>query len=171
LDNRFLTLICFLFFLQYWGLNLGPTSWATPPAFFCDVFFWDRVWQTICPRCLRTTILLISASYVTRFAGVSHQCPASFAVFIYFILWWYWGLNHGLVLCRQALYHLCHSPSPFCFNYFPVSFRVFAWGWSWVAGTLLYTSWVAGMAGMHQCIITLAFLLRWCLTSFCLYWL
>jgi hypothetical protein len=33
----------FSFFLQYWGLNSGPTYWATPPALFCEGFLWDRV--------------------------------------------------------------------------------------------------------------------------------
>jgi hypothetical protein len=34
----------FLFiYLQYWGLNSGPTPWATPPAPFCDGCFWDSV--------------------------------------------------------------------------------------------------------------------------------
>jgi hypothetical protein len=29
----------FFSFLQYWGLNSGPTLQATPPALFCDEFF------------------------------------------------------------------------------------------------------------------------------------
>jgi hypothetical protein len=55
------------FVLQYWGLNSGPTTWATPPAHFCDRFFWDWVLQTIC---------LVWLSRVARITGVSHQCPA-----------------------------------------------------------------------------------------------
>jgi hypothetical protein len=27
-----------IFFLLYWGSNLGPTPWVTPLAFFCDGF-------------------------------------------------------------------------------------------------------------------------------------
>jgi hypothetical protein len=66
----------FLFFLQYWGLNSGPTPLATLPAFFCDGFFQDRVSWTSCPGWLQTVILLISASWVARITGVSHQLPA-----------------------------------------------------------------------------------------------
>jgi hypothetical protein len=67
------------FFLQYWGLNPGPSPWATPPAlFFCvKGFFWDRVLQTICPGWLWTIIFLISASWVARIIGVSHWHPAT----------------------------------------------------------------------------------------------
>jgi hypothetical protein len=61
-------------FLQYWGLNSGPTPWATPPAPFCEGFFWDRVSQTFCPGWLWITVLLISASWVARITGMSHQC-------------------------------------------------------------------------------------------------
>jgi hypothetical protein len=32
-----------LFFLQYWGLNLGPSPWATPTVLFLWMVFWDRV--------------------------------------------------------------------------------------------------------------------------------
>jgi hypothetical protein len=53
----------FFFFLQYWGLNSGPSPWATPPALFCDFFFFqDSVSRTICPGLSVT--LLISASWV-----------------------------------------------------------------------------------------------------------
>jgi hypothetical protein len=72
----------FFFFSRYWGLNSGPSPWATTPAqFFVIGFFWDRVSQTVCPDWLQTEILLISASWVARITGVSHQCPA---LFIYF---------------------------------------------------------------------------------------
>jgi hypothetical protein len=27
----------------YWGLNSGPSPWATPPALFLWRVFWDRV--------------------------------------------------------------------------------------------------------------------------------
>jgi hypothetical protein len=64
-----------LLLLQYWGLNSGP-PWATPPALFCDGIFRDRVSWTIYPSWLWTAILLISASWVARITGVSHQCPA-----------------------------------------------------------------------------------------------
>jgi hypothetical protein len=60
------------FFFRYWGLNLGPTPWATPPALFLWWIFWDRVSWIICLGWLWTTILLISASWVVRIIGVSH---------------------------------------------------------------------------------------------------
>jgi hypothetical protein len=32
--------VAYLFiYLQYWGLNSGPTPRATPPALFCDGYF------------------------------------------------------------------------------------------------------------------------------------
>jgi hypothetical protein len=77
------------FFLQYWGLNSGPTPWATPRALFCDGFFQDRVLRTICPGWLSVTILLISASWVARITGVSHWLLAPYCVL--FILQ-YWSL-------------------------------------------------------------------------------
>jgi hypothetical protein len=55
------------------GLNSGPRPWATPPAFCCEGCFQDRVLWTICPVWLQTEILLISASWVARIIGVSHQ--------------------------------------------------------------------------------------------------
>jgi hypothetical protein len=65
------------FFLQCWGLNSGPTPWATPPALFLwFFFFWNRVLQTICLGWLQTTIPLISASWVARITGVSHHTGA-----------------------------------------------------------------------------------------------
>jgi hypothetical protein len=48
-------------------LNSGPLPWATPPALFCDGFFQDRVF----PGWLRTSNLLISASWEARITGVS----------------------------------------------------------------------------------------------------
>jgi hypothetical protein len=73
--HLFICLFIYLF-LQYWGLNSGPTTWATPPALFCDGFFWDRVSQTICLGWVQTAVLLISASWVARITGESHWCPA-----------------------------------------------------------------------------------------------
>jgi hypothetical protein len=68
----------FLFlFWWYWGLNSGPTPWATPSALLCvcDGFFWDRVSRTIYPGWLR--ILLISAPPpppLPKITGMSHWC-------------------------------------------------------------------------------------------------
>jgi hypothetical protein len=63
----------FFFFLWYWGLNSGPTPWATPPALFLWTVFWDRVSKTICLGWLQTSSLLISASWVAGITGMSHQ--------------------------------------------------------------------------------------------------
>jgi hypothetical protein len=63
-------------FLWYWGLNSGPTLGPSPPAFLVNGFFRDRVLWTICLGWLQTAILLISASWVARITGVSHQHPA-----------------------------------------------------------------------------------------------
>jgi hypothetical protein len=49
---------------------------VTPPSLFCDGYFRDRVSQTVCPGWLWTAILLISASWVVRITGMSHQHPA-----------------------------------------------------------------------------------------------
>jgi hypothetical protein len=64
------------FFLPYWDLNSGPTPWATPPDLFCEEFFQNRVSWTICLSRLWTSILLISASWVAKSIGMSHQCLA-----------------------------------------------------------------------------------------------
>jgi hypothetical protein len=53
------------------------------PAHFCVGYFPNRVWWTICPGWLWTMILLISASWVARITGVSHQHPDSFFVFVF----------------------------------------------------------------------------------------
>jgi hypothetical protein len=66
----------YLCVLCHWSLNSGPTSWATPPVLFLKVFFQDRVFHTIFPSWLWTTILLILASWVGRMTGVSHWCLA-----------------------------------------------------------------------------------------------
>jgi hypothetical protein len=63
------------FFLQYWGLNSGPSPWATPPTlFFCEGFFKIVSHRTLCPGWLRTANFLISASWVAKITGVSHWC-------------------------------------------------------------------------------------------------
>jgi hypothetical protein len=66
-----------LFFWKFWGLNSGPTSWATPRALFCDGFFRDRVSQTFCTGWLRTLILLISAFQVARIYRHEPLAPIS----------------------------------------------------------------------------------------------
>jgi hypothetical protein len=72
--------VCVCVCVWYWGWNSGPSPWVTPPAlffFFCEGFFWDRVSWTIYQGWLWTVILLISASWVARFIGVSHWHPAT----------------------------------------------------------------------------------------------
>jgi hypothetical protein len=54
------------------GLHLEPLH----QLFFCDEFSQDRVLQTLSPGWHWTVILLISASWVARIAGVSHWCLA-----------------------------------------------------------------------------------------------
>jgi hypothetical protein len=49
---------------------------TTLPALFCVGYFQDRVSWTICLGWPRTIIFLISASWVPRIIGVSHQYPA-----------------------------------------------------------------------------------------------
>jgi hypothetical protein len=46
---------------------------------FCSGYFWDGVLQTICLVCLRTAILLISASQVARITRMSHWFSAFLA--------------------------------------------------------------------------------------------
>jgi hypothetical protein len=83
---KFLDAGVYFFFLQYRGLNSGPSPWATPPTLVLWRVFWDRVWWTICPGSLQTAILLISASWVARITDVSHGCPA---LGLYLIIFYY----------------------------------------------------------------------------------
>jgi hypothetical protein len=62
--------------LWYWGLNSGPTPWATPLTVFVRVFFKIGSLRIICLGWLQTAIFMISASWVDRITGVSHQCLA-----------------------------------------------------------------------------------------------
>jgi hypothetical protein len=49
---------------------------TSPFFFFCEGFFEIGSHGTTCLGWLQTVILLISASWVARITGVSHQCPA-----------------------------------------------------------------------------------------------
>jgi hypothetical protein len=61
------------FFFFFWWY--GAWTRATPPALLVlGIFKIDS--QTICPGWLQTAILLISASWVARIRGISHQRPA-----------------------------------------------------------------------------------------------
>jgi hypothetical protein len=72
ITSIFLKIPVTFFFLWYWSLNSGLTSWAIPLALFCDDFFQDSVSCTIFLGWLWTLILLIFASWVARIIGVSH---------------------------------------------------------------------------------------------------
>jgi hypothetical protein len=65
----------FSFFLWYWGLNSGPSPWATPLALFLWRVFRDRIPQLFCSGWLWTATLLISAFWVARIKGMGHWCP------------------------------------------------------------------------------------------------
>jgi hypothetical protein len=63
------------------SLSCNTGAWAQglqletlQPGLFCKQFFQDRVSRVICPGWLWTVILLISASWVARITGMSHQC-------------------------------------------------------------------------------------------------
>jgi hypothetical protein len=71
----------FIYLLLYWGMNSGPSPWATLLALFCDGYFLYRVLWTICLDWLRTLILLVSAFWVARIIGVSHQHPVYLFIF------------------------------------------------------------------------------------------
>jgi hypothetical protein len=55
--------------LRFEGLHFEPFH---QPFFVCDRFFQDRVSRTTCLDWLRTTFLLISASWVVRITGVRY---------------------------------------------------------------------------------------------------
>jgi hypothetical protein len=42
-----------------------------------------------------------------------------------FFIFWYWGLNSGLCICRQAFYCWSHISSPFCSGYFGYRLSLF----------------------------------------------
>jgi hypothetical protein len=65
-------------FLWYWGLNSGPSPWATPPVLFLWRVFRDRVSQTICLGWLWTVLILISPSRVARIGPPVPGCPPAF---------------------------------------------------------------------------------------------
>jgi hypothetical protein len=69
-------------------LNPEPTLWATPPALFCDFFFFEIGFLKLFAHWLQTAILLISAFWVARITGVSHQHLAQ----IIFCIWLYVSL-------------------------------------------------------------------------------
>jgi hypothetical protein len=66
----------FVFCIMGFELRAYTFSHSSSPIFCLKGFF--RIGsQTICLGWFRTEILLISASWVARITGVSHQCPAA----------------------------------------------------------------------------------------------
>jgi hypothetical protein len=110
-------IIIIIIILWYWGLNWGPMPRVTPLALFVKSFFQDGVSWTSCLGWFWTTILLISAFWVARITGVSHQCPAHYCYL--FIYMWY-GVGTVLEMKPRALHivgkysTLSYIPSP-CF--------------------------------------------------------
>jgi hypothetical protein len=79
------TLFIYLFiylFLQYWGLNPGPTPWATLPALFlwCDGFSEIRFWELFAPAGFKPWSPDLCL-WVARITSVSHWSPALFLIF------------------------------------------------------------------------------------------
>jgi hypothetical protein len=75
----------FFFSTEAWtqGLYLEPLH---QPC-FCEGFFETGSCRTICPCWLWTLVLLISASWVTRITGVSHQPLAPCIILIHAKVW------------------------------------------------------------------------------------
>jgi hypothetical protein len=59
------------------GLELRAFTLSHSASSFCDGYFQDRVLRTICLVWLWATILLISASWVPKITGMSHQRPVT----------------------------------------------------------------------------------------------
>jgi H+/Cl- antiporter ClcA len=73
--------------LWYWGLNSGPTPWATPPALF--VFSIIKIGSH---ELFAQAGFELWSSWVARIVGMSHQCPAFFLFFLPFSLLFLSGL-------------------------------------------------------------------------------
>jgi hypothetical protein len=91
-DSIFFFFFLYLF-IACWGLNSGPTPWATLPAlFFVMGFFKIGSLEIICLDWLWTVIFLVSASWVGR----SHPCLAPFSFYCRKIcIIWNSQLNHS----------------------------------------------------------------------------
>jgi hypothetical protein len=73
--STFIYLFIYLFIYVLLGFELRASSHSTSP-FLWWIFFKIGSSGTICPGWLRTSIPLISASWVARITGVRHQCWA-----------------------------------------------------------------------------------------------
>jgi hypothetical protein len=91
-------------FLQYQGLNSGPSPWATSPA----LFLWWGFWRTICPGRPWTEILLISASWVARITDVSHWLLVKMPVLLLF-LFIYLKTHNTIYLTSKTFQHSKHT--------------------------------------------------------------
>jgi hypothetical protein len=70
---------------------------------------------------------------------------------VYYLSWQHWGLNSGLGLPRQALYHWTHSHNPFWFSYFSASISNFWLGPASDCNPPKIATQVAGITDMsHQ---------------------
>jgi hypothetical protein len=54
-------------------------------------------------------------------------------------------LNTGLALARYVFYHLCHTPSPFCFSNFSDRVSLFLLGWASAHNPPTYASCKGGV--------------------------
>jgi hypothetical protein len=111
--------IYWVFFLcvcvWYWGLNLGPTPWATLPALFVLGIFEIGSQGLICLGCLQSVIPLISASWVARIIGVSH-----------------WHLAYCLIYARTVCYlqftfNILPNVHNYSMNEVPLLFQFYSW--------------------------------------------
>jgi hypothetical protein len=81
-------------------LGKRSTTCHSTSSFFLIGFFQDRISWTVCLGWLWTLLLLISASWVSRITGMSHQCltaigiltspppPGDFDLQLYFYRFW-----------------------------------------------------------------------------------
>jgi hypothetical protein len=69
-----------------------------------------------------------------------------------------WDLTQGFTLLRQALYHLSHASSPFCFNYFSSRFSHFSSGPALDHNPPTHVSSVPGITSVLPCPL---YWLRW----------
>jgi hypothetical protein len=75
------------------------------------------------------------------------------------------GWTRGLMLAKQLLYHLSHSPSPVCIANFWDRILLFAW-LAWTANCLFVLLSAPGMTGTHHCaqpLVEMGVLLTFCL--------
>jgi hypothetical protein len=118
----FLCSFFFFLFFEVSRLELRAYTLSHSTSPFCVRYFQDRVSCTICPGWFQTVILLISASWVARIIGVSHQRqpPAVFCLFVCSVLFWnrdslnysYWPLAGIIGVQPHASFSTC-----FCYHY------------------------------------------------------